>query len=294
MQKTVLITGCSSGIGHATAHAFLADDWRVYATARDRSEMADLDEAGAVTAELDVTSADDVDGVVERIIEERGRIDCLVNNAGFGQTGPVEDVPVDEVREQYEVNTFGPHRLMRAVLPHMRSRGTGTIVNVTSINDRLPFAGSGVYSGTKSALATTTEVVRQEVRKFGIDAVVIEPSFVATDFYDRMLVELDDIEHTPAYADLYELLEQLRAVEGGGPGIAPPEAAAETILEAANSDDPKRRYEVGSLAKAGRVLAVVLPESWRSPAIRAGVRVATSSPAQRLLGWWNARYQESE
>lgn len=230
MQKTVLITGCSSGIGHATARTFLADDWLVYATARDPTEMTDLDEAGAVTAQLDVTVTGDIDRVVERIIEDQGRIDCLINNAGFGQTGPVEDVPIDEVREQYEVNTFGPHRLMRAVLPHMRARGSGTIINVTSINDRLPFAGSGVYSGSKSALATVSEVVRQEVQNFGVDVVVVEPSFVATDFYDRMLDELDDVDHTPAYTELYKLLEQLRAVEGGGLGIASPEAAAEHPL----------------------------------------------------------------
>lgn len=289
MASTVLITGCSSGIGRATARAFLADGRDVWATARDPDEIAELDERGAETARLDVTSDEDVERVVDRLVADRGRIDCLVNVAGFGQLGPVEDVPVDEVIEQYDVNTFGPHRLMRAALPHMRERGSGTIINVTSINDRFPFAGSGVYSGSKSALATTTQAVRQEVRGEGIDVVIIEPSFVATDFYDRMIDELADLDHAPAYADLYELLEDLRAVEGGGPGIASPETAAETILEAADSEDPKRRYEVGRPAKVGRVVAAVVPESWRTPALRAGVRAATSGPARRLLRWWKAR-----
>lgn len=122
-------------------------------------------------------------------------------------------MPIDEVCKQYEVNTFGPHRLLRAVLPYIRDRGTGTVVNVTSINGRLSFAGSGVYSGSKSALATVSEVVRQEVQSFGVDVVVVEPSFVATDFYDRMIDELKNFDHTPAYADLYKLHKQLRAVE---------------------------------------------------------------------------------
>ncbi len=289
MASAVLITGCSSGIGRATARAFLADGWDVWATARDPDEIDGLAERGAETARLDVTSDEGVERVVDRLVTDRGRVDCLVNVAGFGQLGPVEDVPVDQVIEQYDANTFGPHRLMRAVLPHMRERRSGTIVNVTSMNDRLPFAGTGVYSGSKSALATTTQTVRQEVHGTGVDVVIVEPSFVATAFYDRMTAELADLDRTPAYADLYELLADLRAVESGGPGIASPEAVAETIVEAADSDDPKRRYEVGTPARIGRVVAAVVPESWRTPALRASVRLATSGPALRLLRWWESR-----
>ncbi|WP_227352670.1 SDR family oxidoreductase [Haladaptatus salinisoli] len=293
MGTTALITGCSSGVGRAAAREFLADGWEVYATARDPNELAALGDAGARTAALDVTSTEDAVRVVERVVEERGRLDCLVNNAGFGQMGPVEDVPIDKVREQYEVNVFGPYRLMRAALPHMRDSGSGTIINVTSITDRYPIAGNGVYSGSKSALATVSRTVRQEVREHGIDVVVVEPTAIATDFYDRVRDELVDVDHKAAYTDLYEVLELLHTVKSGGPGIASPETVAETMLEAANSDAPKRRYEVGSAAKAGTVIEALLPESLRTPATDFGVRIATSYPARRFLLWWFARHHRA-
>ncbi|WP_306061709.1 SDR family oxidoreductase [Natronococcus wangiae] len=294
MSDTVLITGCSSGIGRATARAFLDDGWHVYATARNRDDLAELETTGATTAALDVTSDADVERVVDRIISERGRIDCLVNNAGFSQAGPVEDVPIEKVREQYDVNVFGPHRLLRAVVPHMRERGAGTIVNVTSITDRFPIAGMGVYSASKAALAAVSQTLRQEVREYGIDVVVVEPTVVATDHYDRTRDELIDVDHGTAYTDLYELHEQLHTIKSGGPGITTSEAVAETILEAANSESPKRRYSVGSTGKIGAVVAAVLPESWRTPVMSAGIRVATSRPAKRFLQWWFARHHRAD
>lgn len=293
MGNTVLITGCPSGVGRAAARKFLADGWAVYATARDPSEIADLGDAGTVATRLDVTSTEDVVRVVERVIEEQGHLDCLVNNAGFGQMGPVEDVPIDKVREQYDVNVFGPFRLMRAVLPYMRARGSGTIINVTSITDRYPIAGNGVYSSSKSALATVSKTVRQEVREHGIDIVIVEPTAIATDFYDRVRDELVDVDHKAAYTDLYEVLELLHTVKTGGPGIASSETVAETMLKAANSDEPKRRYEVGSAAKAGTIIEALFPESLRIPAMDFGVRMATSYPARRLLQWWFAQHHRA-
>lgn len=293
MGDTVLITGCSSGVGRAAAHTFLDDDWAVYATARNASELTELEEAGATTERLDVTSTEDVDRVVGRLMEEHGHLDCLVNNAGFGQMGPVEDVPVEKVYEQYDVNVFGPHRLMRAVLPYMRERGSGTIVNVTSITSRLPPAGMGVYSGSKSALETASQTVRQEVRPHGIDVVIVEPTAIATSFYDRVREELVAVDHKAVYTELYEVHELLHTVKNGGLGIASPETVAETMLEAANSDDPKGRYEIGSPAKAGAVIATVLPESWRTRAIQVGIRIATSRSGRGFLKWWFARHHQA-
>ena len=293
MRDTALITGCSTGNGRATARAFLDDGWRVYATARDPDELAGLEAAGATTARLDVTSTDDAERVVDLVVREEDGVDCLVNNAGYGQLGPVEDVPTEAVREQFDVNVLGPHRLLRAVLPSMRERGSGTVVNVTSFNAHLPFAGTGVYSGSKSALASVSEALRQEVTPHGVDVVVVSPAFVATDFYDRMHDELDDADGSPAYADLYRLLDEMRAIQGGGPGIAPPEAVATTVLRAANADDPKVRYRVGSLATVGELVGTLLPEPWRDRAMRLGVRLMGSGPAQRLLTWWNARYRRT-
>lgn len=293
MPKTVLITGCSSGNGRAAANAFLEDGWTVYATARDLGELAELEEAGAVTVRLDVTSNEDVEKVVERIVDDQGRLDCLVNNAGFGQMGPLEDVPVEKVHEQYDVNVYGPHRLMRAVLPYMRDQDAGTIINVTSITDRFPIAGSGVYSGSKAAFAAASQAVWQEVRGQGIDVVIVEPTVVATRFYDRVRDELVDVDHKAAYTDLYEVLELQHTVKNGGLGIASPEDVAAAMLEAANSDNPERRYEVGWTGKVGGVVAAVVPETWRSPLMYAGVRAATSWPGRQLLLWWFARHHEA-
>ncbi|WP_277540359.1 SDR family oxidoreductase [Haloarcula laminariae] len=289
MRDTVLITGCSSGTGRVAARKFLDDGWTVYATARDRDELTALDERGAHTARLDVTSEDDVERVVERVVDEQGQLDCLVNNAGFGQMGPVEDVPLEKVTAQYDVNVFGPHRTIRAALPQMRAQGSGTIINVTSLTDRFPMAGTGSYSGSKSALTSASQALRQEVRGKGIDVVIVEPTVVATEFYDRVREELVDVDHGAAYTDLYEILELLHTVKSGGPGITTPEAVAETIRVAADSDDPRRRYSVGSSAKAGVAIAALLPESMRTPVMRAGVEVAGSCPGKRVLQWWFSR-----
>ncbi|GAB3666991.1 SDR family oxidoreductase [Halopiger thermotolerans] len=292
MADTVLITGCSTGIGRATARAFLNDGWQVYATARDEDELVELANAGAATARLNVTSTADATRVTEWVIDEAGRLDCLVNNAGYGQLGPVEDVPVEAVQSQFDVNTFGPHRLIRAAVPHMRQVGGGTIVNVTSFNEELPFPGTGVYSASKSALSTLSEAIRAEVAPFGIDVAAVSPAFVATDFYDRMEDELDDFPHSRAYADLYRLLAEMRPIQGGGPLISSPDAVAETVLTAAKADDPRARYRVGSLAWAG-VLAGALPETWRGSLMRLLVRLMETGPAQRLLSRWNDRYRGS-
>ncbi len=174
--KTVLITGCSSGIGRATALAFADEGWTVYATARDPADIETLEDAGCRTDRLDVTEQDDIDRVVDRILDEEGVISCLVNNAGFGQFGPLEDVPVEQVEKQYDVNVYGPHRLIRAVLPHMRREEEGTIINVSSVAGRVAFPGGSTYCGSKFALEAMSDALRAEVDQFGIDVVVIEPA----------------------------------------------------------------------------------------------------------------------
>ena len=180
--KTVLITGCSSGIGRATAYAFLEDDWRVYATARDTADIERLGEAGCDINTLDVTDPDDIERVVDRIVERDGRVDCLVNNAGYGQHGPIEDVPDDLLQRQFDVNLFGPHRLVRGVLPHMREREDGTIVNVSSVAGRLASPGMGAYSASKFAMEGYSDALRNEVAPHGVDVSVIQPGPVKTKF----------------------------------------------------------------------------------------------------------------
>ncbi|KTG09735.1 oxidoreductase [Haloprofundus marisrubri] len=260
--ETVLITGCSSGIGRATARAFLAEDWVVYATARNPADIEQLGEEGCELATLDVTDQADIDRVVDRIVDEQGAIHCLVNNAGYGQFGPIEDVPIEAVEKQFAVNVYGPHRLTRAVLPHMREEGDGTIVNVSSVVGRVSFPGNGVYAGSKFALEAMTDALRAEVEPYDINAVLVEPGPVATKFTERVEDELADLDRSGAYESIYKLFEDNQALGGEGPGTVPPQRVADDIVNAASATKPAARYPVGIVAEIG-AFARFLPDGIR-------------------------------
>lgn len=248
VECTVLITGCSSGIGHETARAFRDRGWTVYATDSDPTAMADLERIGCETAQLDVTEPDDPAAVVERIDDERDRLDCLFNNAGYGQIGPLEELPTPRLREQFEVNVFGHHRLVRAALPLLRRQGDGTVINMASVYGRTVFPGQGAYAASKWAVEGFSDTLRTEVEDFGIDVVVVEPGPVETDFGNRALAEKEDLERTGAYGwfdTLYDPEKYDRRFLDRGVGYVQPRRVAEVIVEAAESDDPKRRYVVG-------------------------------------------------
>lgn len=246
--KTVLITGCSSGIGRATAYAFLDDDWQVYATARDTADIERLGEAGCDITTLDVTDPDDIERVVDRIVERDGRIDCLVNNAGYGQHGPLEDVPDDLLQRQFDVNLFGPHRLVRGVLPHMREREDGTIVNVSSVAGRLASPGMGAYSASKFAMEGYSDALRNEVAPHGVDVSVVQPGPVRTEFRERVDEELEGYDRTDAYADIYAFQEDASLFGADSPVAVSPKEVARVILAAGVSPDPEPRYVVGGFA----------------------------------------------
>ncbi|MFB6085059.1 MAG: SDR family oxidoreductase [Halorientalis sp.] len=273
-DKTVLITGASSGIGRATAETFEAEGWTVYATARDTDDIADLAEEGCKTQELDVTEAEHVEAAVERVVEEEGRLDCLVNNAGYAQFGPLEDVPTDRVHDQFDVNVYGPHRLIREALPHMRERGEGTVVNVSSVAGRIATPGMGVYNGSKFALEGLTDALRGEVGEYGIDAVLIEPGPVDTNFDERAEEELaDGTERSGAYDSIYAFYEEGQTVGGASALSVPPTEVAETILEAACSPDPDPRYPVGRIAKYATLVRFV-PDRVRDAVYRLAAKLA--------------------
>ena len=265
--KTVLITGCSSGIGRATALAFLDEEWEVYATARNPADIETLGERGCDISTLDVTDSEDVERVVSRIVDEHGRIDCLVNNAGYGQYGPIEDVPVDRVHDQFDVNVYGPHRLIREVLPHMREQEDGTIVNVSSVVGRVSFPGSGVYAGSKFALEAMSDALRVEVEEHGIDVVVVEPGPVDTNFDRRVAEEAteEELDRSEAYASFYKVFDDARAVGDGGFWQESPERVAEDVVNAASATKPAARYPVGTVARVA-VLGRFVPDSLRDRA----------------------------
>lgn len=273
-METVLITGCSSGIGRATALAFLDEGWRVYATARDPDDIANLGDAGCETLSLDVTAAEDVETAVERVIADAGRIDCLVNNAGYGQYGPLEEISTEQLRRQFDVNVYGPHRLVRAVLPHMRDRGDGTIVNVSSVYGRLSTPVAGAYAGSKFALEAMSDALRTEVARFGVDVVLVEPGSVTTNFHDRAGREVEaNGDRTDDYAAFYRAFDDGKTISRERPLANDPEDVASVILNAASSTSPAPRYTVGLLAKLGTAARFV-PDSWRDALYRLGIRLA--------------------
>jgi NADP-dependent 3-hydroxy acid dehydrogenase YdfG len=182
ISKAVLITGCSSGIGEATARRLAAGGWTVYATARRLEAIEHLKDAGCRTLALDVTDEDSMRAAVAEIEQTEGAVGVLVNNAGYSQGGAIEQVPLEAVRRQFETNVYGPIALIQLVLPGMRSQRWGKIVNIGSMGGRLTFPGAGLYHATKYSLEAISDALRFEVKSFGVDVVLIEPGLIVTEF----------------------------------------------------------------------------------------------------------------
>jgi NAD(P)-dependent dehydrogenase (short-subunit alcohol dehydrogenase family) len=189
-SKAVLITGCSSGIGRATALRLSRSGWTVYASARHPEAISGLADAGCETLALDVTDERSMRAAVEQIERAHGAVGVLVNNAGYSQSGAIETVPLDAVRRQFETNVFGPVRLTQLVLAGMRRQRWGRIVNVGSMGGRLTFPGGGCYHATKHALEAISDALRFELRGFGIDVILLEPGLIRTDFGDAAVASM--------------------------------------------------------------------------------------------------------
>jgi NAD(P)-dependent dehydrogenase (short-subunit alcohol dehydrogenase family) len=237
----VLITGCSSGFGRGAAVELAKRGHEVIATARRLESIEDLDVAQQVA--LDVDS----DGSVADAVGAAGRVDALVNNAGFGVIGPVERLPIDEGKALFETNFFGALRMMQAVLPQMRQRGDGVIVNVTSVAGRVAPPLDGMYSGSKFALEGLTEALKLEVAHFGIKVALVEPGFFETTFSDNARrFGLDSAPYDALDAAWGAAMTKLRGGEDTAPG---PEAVAQTIADLVESDAPPFRNPVGADAE---------------------------------------------
>jgi NAD(P)-dependent dehydrogenase (short-subunit alcohol dehydrogenase family) len=193
VSKAVLITGCSSGIGHATARRLARHGWTVYATARRPEAIADLQGDGCGTLALDVTDEDSMVAAVRTVEETHGAVGVLINNAGYSQSGAIETVPLEAVRRQFETNVFGLVRLTQLVLPKMRDQRWGKIVNVGSMGGRLSFPGAGHYHATKHALEAISDALRFELRGFGVDVILLEPGLITTRFDEAVVASMADL-----------------------------------------------------------------------------------------------------
>jgi NADP-dependent 3-hydroxy acid dehydrogenase YdfG len=184
ISKAVLITGCSSGIGHETARHLATRGWTVYATARRPETLEDLAAAGCKTLACDVTDEESMRACVGSVIEADGAVAALVNNAGYSQSGAVESVDLGSIRRQFETNVFGLIRMCQLVLPGMREKGWGRIVNISSMGGKLTFPGGGIYHATKYSVEAISDAMRFEVAGFGVDVVCVEPGLIVTGFGD--------------------------------------------------------------------------------------------------------------
>lgn len=249
-SRAVLVTGCSTGIGRATAEHLAARGWPVYATARRLESIADLEEKGCRPLALDVTDEASMRAAVERVEAEQGAVGVLVNNAGYSQSGTVEEVPLDDVRRQFETNVFGLVRMTQLVLPGMRGQRWGKIVNISSMGANFTFPGGGFYHATKHAVDALSDALRFEVKGFGIDVVIIQPGLIKTQFSEAAVGSMEGAgagDDGP-YAEFNRrLAKATKDVYERGPAAklgAGPEAVAAAIEKAIEARRPKARYLV--------------------------------------------------
>ncbi|WP_433593696.1 oxidoreductase [Nocardia sp. CA-145437] len=243
--KTALVTGASSGIGEATARTLADLGFTVHGAARRVDRLRKLADHAIRPLAMDVTDDASMTAGIARIIGETGRIDVLVNNAGYGSYGAIEDVPLDEARYQFEVNVFGAARLAQLVLPHMREQRSGTIVNITSMGGKIYTPLGGWYHGTKFALEGLSDCLRLEARPFGVNVVVIEPGGIATEWGGIAANNLRKVSGDTAYASQAQAVATLLSSEANARRNSPPQVIADAIGKAVTARRPKTRYTVG-------------------------------------------------
>jgi NAD(P)-dependent dehydrogenase (short-subunit alcohol dehydrogenase family) len=262
----VLITGCSSGIGRATAQRLAREGWKVYATARAPESIAELAGQGCEALALDVGDESSMQAAVRTVVEAEGAVGVLVNNAGYSQSGAVETVPLDAVRRQFETNVFGLIRMCQLVAPGMREQHWGRIFNIGSMGGRLTFPGGGVYHATKYAVEALSDALRFELRGFGVKVSLIEPGLISTEFAHSAATSMgeagDGGEGGP-YAKFNAGVAKITESAYRGPlgrlGGGP-EAVADTIAGALKAVRPRARYPVTPSARLMINLRRFLPD----------------------------------
>ncbi|WP_026283551.1 SDR family oxidoreductase [Rhizobium sp. 2MFCol3.1] len=262
-QRTIIITGCSSGIGAYCARALKADGWRVLATVRKFDDLAPLQADGIETFRMDYTSTDSIADFVREVTElSGGRIDALFNNGAYGQPGAVEDLPTDVLREQFETNFFGWHELTRQIIPLMRKRGRGRIVQCSSILGVVPYRYRGAYTASKFALEGLSITLRMELEGSGIHVSLIEPGPIASRFVTNSLAKINEHIDVRGSAHAVDYRRQLARLDGSGPANRHklgPEAVYDVLKHALNAPRPRPHYPVTRPAKQGMFLKKLLP-----------------------------------
>ena len=248
-KKTALVTGASSGMGKSIAKRLIQDGYQVYVAARSVDKMADLARLGAQPLRMDVSKDDEIVAGVDTILVQTGGVDVLVNNAGFGLYGPVEEIPLAEARYQFEVNVFGAARLTQLLLPAMREKKAGTIVNITSMGGKIYTVLGAWYHATKHALEGWSDSLRLEVEPFGIRVVIIEPGLIETGFGDAGQQGMAERSKNGPYEKLANgVVKSMQTSYGQNRGTSP-DVIADTVSKAIASSRPKTRYAVGAYAK---------------------------------------------
>jgi short-subunit dehydrogenase len=248
-KKIALVTGASSGMGKEIAKQLLKDGLTVYVAARRFDKMKDLEDLGAHPLKMDITNEDDVVNTVNQIKQNHSGIDVLVNNAGFGSYGAMEDITIDDARYQFEVNLFGLARLTQLVLPYMREQKAGKIINISSMGGKIYTPLGAWYHATKHALEGWSDCLRLELSQFNIDVIIIEPGMIQTEFGDVLVGLMMERSGNTAYAELAKKMEsatQKSYAQGGG---SPPSVIADVVSKAVKARKPKTRYAAGKMAK---------------------------------------------
>ncbi len=258
MKKVILITGASSGIGLATARILAKEGHTVYAAARRIERMKELEADGVKLIAMDVTDDASMIAGVKAITDREQRIDVLVNNAGYGSYGALEDVPISEAKYQFEVNIFGLARLTQLVLPHMRAQRSGRIINISSIGGRIGEPHGAWYHATKFAVEGLSDSLRMEVKEFGIDVVVIQPGAIQTEWTEIARQNMLKTSGNTAYSELTQAHARMfQNADGQG---SDPIVIAKVISKAVNRRHPCTRYAAGLGAKPILFLRSILSD----------------------------------
>lgn len=249
MKKIVLITGASSGIGKETALRLIEEGHIVYSAARRIEKMQQQVDAGGHALQLDITNEKQITAAVDRIIQEQGKIDVLINNAGYGSYGSVEETPIEDARYQFNVNLFGLAQLTQMVIPHMRKQQSGKIINISSMGGKIYTPLGAWYHATKHALEGWSDCLRLELKQFNIDVVIIEPGAIQTEFGDVMMEPMLERSGDGPYGQIAKSMAKSTVETYANGGASPASVITNVIMKAIRAKNPKTRYVAGKMAK---------------------------------------------